>query len=367
MAQQPHIESLSKMTYSQATNRTVSKWHPLLFSTLILPFTIFLLKAAEESIPKPQFIPLPGEASTSSYSPKAILPGGIVIALYPPESPMLNQDRKNEAEIYTMSGRVPGRVNHIVNIHNPSIEFHPAGGNNTGTTVLLLAGGGHKRLIVGPEACDPIPFFYNYGINSVIVRNRLRADGYIAEKDAVNDTLQAIRLVRSHAKTWKLDPAKIGVMGFSAGAELASAAALFYDKFDSENSNANDPLANVPSRPDFVALIYPGPTPFTKSPKLEFPKDTPPTFIASASYGDARHTIWANDYYMAMLKRNVPNIEMHLYGNGWHGGALSDRGGIPFGTWQFRYIDWFRDLGFLKKPGLTTKAAADIQKSISEQ
>ena len=77
------------------------------------------------------------------------------------------------------------------------------------------------------------------------------------------------------------------------------------------------------------------------------------------------------EYYNAMLALGVPNIEMHLYGNGRHpgdalpdgsrmGGGLTDRNGIPFGTWQYRFVDWFRDLGFLQKPGVETKAAAEV-------
>jgi hypothetical protein len=67
-----------------------------------------------------------------------------------------------------------------------------------------------------------------------------------------------------------------------------------------------------------------------------------------------------HDYFAAMLKAGVRNLEMHIYGNGGHGGGLSPRNGIPFGTWTDRYIDWFKDLGFLDKPGNPTKAAADV-------
>ncbi len=71
-----------------------------------------------------------------------------------------------------------------------------------------------------------MPFFYNYGINTVILRNRLRRDGYDPVKDAVTDLLQAIKVVRAYAADWGLDPKKIGTMGFSAGAELTSHAAV---------------------------------------------------------------------------------------------------------------------------------------------
>jgi endo-1,4-beta-xylanase len=61
-----------------------------------------------------------------------------------------------------------------------------------------------------------------------------------------------------------------------------------------------------------------------------------------------------------MLQRGVPNLEMHIYGRGGHGGSIKYRDGIPFGTWQDRYLDWFRDLGFLGQPGAQTKAAAEV-------
>lgn len=76
--------------------------------------------------------------------------------------------------------------------------------------------------------------FFNYGVNTVILRNRLRRDGYNPQTDAVYDALQAIRMVRAYAKDWNLDPHKIGVMGFSAGAELTAAAAVLYGDFDKE-------------------------------------------------------------------------------------------------------------------------------------
>lgn len=271
-----------------------------------------------------------------------------------------------------MSLAVPGRISSIVNIHNPSIEVHLVErGINTGAAVILAAGGGHRTLNVGGESADFVPFFYNYGVNTVILRNRLRNDGYKAEVDAVNDALQAIRMVRAYAKEWNIDPKKIGIMGFSAGAELSSPAAVLFEEFDKQNSGAGDPLAGVSSRPDFVGIIYPGPTPFARNRTAPaIPRNAPPGFIASGGPGDRMHAIWAMDYYSAMLTAGVPNNEIHLYGNGRHpgdalpdgsrmSGGLTDRNGIPLGTWQYRFIDWFRDLGFLGKPGVETKAAKD--------
>jgi acetyl esterase/lipase len=186
-------------------------------------------------------------------------------------------------------------------------------------------------------------------------------DGYDVEKDEVNDALQSIRLVRAYAKDWNIGSNKIGVMGFSAGGELAAPAAVLFDDFDKKNSGPADPLAGISSRPDFVCLVYPGPTPFSRNrmpPPI--PRNAPPRFVISAGSGDQSHAVWSMAYFSAMRQMGVPNIEMHIYGNGRHAGGLSDRNDIPFGTWQYRFIDWFRDLGFLQKPGVETKSARDI-------
>jgi endo-1,4-beta-xylanase len=317
-------------------------------------------------LPAPLGLPQPGPTNDLPYAPQPILQGGVVVPLYPPGSPFLKMERVREAEQYNLSKSVPGRISSIVNIHNPSIEVHTVEGSlNTGAAVILAAGGGHNTLNVGTEGSDFVPFFYNYGVNTVILRNRLRRDGYNAQTDAVYDAQQAIRLVRAHAKDWGIDPNKIGIMGFSAGAELAAPAGLFYDEFDKKNSDPSDPLAGVSSRPDFLGIVYPGPTPFTRNPATPIPTNMPPSFIICAGSGDQGHAVWADDYFRALLDASVPNLEMHIYGNGHHPGSgstggITDRGATPFGTWHIRYIEWFRDLGFLQKSGVETKAAQDI-------
>ncbi|HZL55970.1 MAG TPA: alpha/beta hydrolase [Bryobacteraceae bacterium] len=343
-------------------------------------FLVFLLAVAAASaqratlpvLPAPLAVPKPGPATDQPYAPQAILQGGIVVPLYPPGSPYLKMDRIREPEVYNMSQAVPGRINSIVNIHNPSIEIHTVEkGFNTGAAVILAAGGGHNTLNVGSEATDFIPFFYNYGVNTIILRNRLRRDGYNPQTDEVYDAMQAIRLVRAHAKELNIDPNKIGIMGFSAGAELSAPAAVLFDEFDKKNNDPGDPLAGISSRPDFVGIIYPGPSPFARNRTAPpIPRNAPPAFIACAGSDDQGHAVWADEYFSAMLALRIPNVEMHIYGNGRHPGdalpdgshmtgGLTDRNDIPYGTWQFRFIDWFRDLGFLQKPGVETKGAKD--------
>ena len=341
-------------------------------------------------LPAPLNIPKPAPATDAPYAPQPILPGGVVVPLFPPNSPYLNKEKLKEAEIYNMNGAAPGRIASIVSIHNPSIEFH-AGNRalNTGAVVIVVAGGGHNTLNVGGEGADFVPFFSNHGINTVILRNRLRRDGYNAKTDAVYDAQQAVKVVRAYADAWKLDPNKIGIMGFSAGAELAAPAGLFWKEFDEKNNVPGNPFAAISSRPDFIGVIYPGPTPFTqprgpnavtagaewKAPAI--PRDAPPSFTVCAGFGDRVHAIWANDWFTAMLNAGIPNIEMHIYARGRHPGdtpyagdppstgGLTNRGGIAMGTWHDRYIEWMRDLGFMGKPGVETLAAKDATANLT--
>ncbi len=355
--------------------RSIIESIPVFFavSSLAVPFAFAQGRTPLPPLPAAVGLPKPGPVTDGPYVPLPILQGGIVVPLYPANSPFLKMEKVREAEQYNMSQTVPGRINSIVNIHNPSIEVHTVDrGINTGAALILAAGGGHNTLNVGTESADFVPFFYNYGVTTIILRNRLRKDGYNAQVDAVNDALQSIRLVRAYAKEWNIDPNKIGMMGFSAGAELSAPAAVLFEDFDKKNSDPTDPLAGISSRPDYVGIIYPGPTPFARNRTAPpIPRNTPPAFLATGGSGDRGHAIWAMEYFSAMLAVGIPNIEMHVYGNGRHpgdalpdgsrqSGGLTDRNAIPFGTWQYRYIDWFRDLGFLQKPGVETKAAKDI-------
>jgi endo-1,4-beta-xylanase len=132
---------------------------------------------------------------------------------------------------------------------------------------------------------------------------------------------------------------------------LAAPSAVLFDDFDQKNSDPGDPLAGVTSRPDFVGVIYPGPSPFARSrTPPTIPRNSPPSFVVCAGSGDRVHAIWAMEYFSAMLTASIPNIELHIYANGRHPGdsltdgshmtsGLTDRNGIPFGTWQIRFID----------------------------
>ena len=350
---------------------------------LVLTFVAFWpgspdATAALPQIPAPLAVPAPGPTNEAAYAPQPILPGGIVMPLYAPDSPLLKQDRVREAEQYNLSKAAPGRVSSIVNIHNPSIEVHTVeGGLNTGAAVILAAGGGHNTLNVGSESADFVPYFYNYGVNTVILRNRLRRDGYNVQSDAVNDALQAIRLVRAHAKNWNIDPNKIGIMGFSAGAELAAPAAIFFEEFDKKHADPADPLAGVSARPDFVGLVYPGPTPFARDASPPIPRTVLPSLHhlrrvrrSRARYLGQRifyrHAAGGHPEYRNAHLRPWPPSGGQLSDGRRMAAGLADRNGMPFGTWQNRFIDWFRDLGFLQKPGVETRAARDVATFVAQ-
>ncbi len=347
-----------------------------IFAADAVPTSVASVPVALPPPPAPLGVPVPGPVTDGPYTPQPILPGGVVIPLFPADSPYLKKEKIREAEVYHMGA--PGEIAYIVNIHNPSIEFHPGNGSlNTGVAIILAAGGGHRTLNIGGEGADFVHFFANHGVNTVILRNRLRSDGYEPKTDGVYDAQQAIKLVRAHAKDWGLDPNKIGIMGFSAGAELAAAATLQWVEFDRKNDAPENPLAKISSRPDFAGLIYPGPSQFARGGKPPIPLDAPPSFITSAGWGDWIHAVWATEYFTAVLNDGVPNVEMHIYARGHHpgdkvgpdeppsSGGLTNRGFIAYGSWPNRFIDWFRDLGFLNKPGVETQAAKDVAANLN--
>src|SRR5690606_9504854 len=177
---------------------------------------------------------------------------------------------------------------------------------------------------------------------------RLRSSGYDPATEGRHDMQQAIKLLRAYAETWKLDPDRIGALGFSAGGELCAGAALFYDEFDAAERETDSTLAEISSRPDFVSLVYPGPSPFffgfETTPAI--PRDAPPAFLTGPAWGDWIHALWATEYFTALLNDGVPNVELHLYARGVHPGdrgkpgqapataGITGRDGVGFGQWQ---------------------------------
>eukprot|EP01043_Picozoa_sp_COSAG02_P002870 COSAG02_NODE_68_length_42582_cov_52.351129_6_plen_303_part_00 len=208
---------------------------------------------AEAAVPPPPFVPQP------------LLPGGIVRSLFDAatDAPLINKLRLHEPEVYNGGEWKPGdKIHGITNIHNPSFDIYPVAG--PGCCVILVPGGGHRVLGVG-GCTDLVTTFAARGISTVIVRCRLRVDGYDMSVDALNDTLRCISLVRANSAEWGLDPKRIGVIGMSAGAEHAAGAATEYEAFRCNGSL----LHRVSPRPDFVGVLFSGPTLFEHDPALD--------------------------------------------------------------------------------------------------
>jgi len=279
-----------------------------------------------------------GDAAVSDPpEPEPIVPGAKVVTLWPKGSPMLKDlpgSDKPEA-VYRSKGTEP-RVLHIDNIHNPSLELHLAPADKAnGLAVIVAAGGGNKTLWVGPEGVDVANWLNGLGIHAFVERYRLQP--YDSTVDAVADTQRSIRLVRAHAAEWGVDPHRVGIMGFSAGGEQAAWVTL---KFDDGNPKAEDAVERESCRPDFSVLIYPG---WKRMDLDTVPKKTPPTFIICAGVDDTFHARQSVEFYTALFNAKIP-VEMHLYGHGGHGGSIGARGGIPFGTWPARFVEWAKDL-----------------------
>jgi acetyl esterase/lipase len=266
------------------------------------------------------------------------------IPLWPAGAPTLQG--ANEKEQTIPPDPQPGqRVNSIKNVHVPSLEVHlPPPDEANGAAVIVAPGGGHSQLVWGTEGLDIAAWLNNHGITAFILKYRLaQTPGYkyTVEGEALQDTQRALRMVRARAGEWKIDPKRVGVLGFSAGGALAALAAI---RFDGGKADAADLVDRQSCRPDFVGLVYPG-----WSPRMEItvPKDASPAFLTSAGLDDASHARQTVEFYNALFKAGVP-ADLHIYAHGGHGGGIHSRKGIPFGTWQNRFIEWMADLGMMK-------------------
>jgi endo-1,4-beta-xylanase len=156
--------------------------------------------------------------------------------------------------------RVTEGGDHVVSsIHRPSITpYLPDRSAATGAAIIVAPGGGHRELWIDHEGYNVAQWLRERGIAAFVLKYRLaREDGstYTIEGNALADIQRAIRVVRSSAAQWGVDTARIGVMGFSAGGEVAARAAM---SWDDGNTSASDAIDRLSSRPAFQALIYPG-------------------------------------------------------------------------------------------------------------
>ena len=303
---------------------------------IVLAATAAFAQAPLPPVPAAMGIPKPGPVVKGKpYQPQPLLPGGIVMPLFPAGSPFLNAKRVSEAEVYTMDPVVPGRVR-AHRQHPQSLDRSASGGR--GQQYRRRDHPGRRaaattRWWSGIEGIDPVPYFFNYGINTIILRNRLRKDGYDAKIDAVYDLQQAIRLVRAHAAEWNIDPKKIGVMGFSAGAELTMAAAIQYMSSMPRIMRRAIRWRGSPRVPISWARSIPARRSSPRAARRRSRRMRRRPSSSGAGWGDKVHAVWADEYFAAMLNAGIPNVEMHIYAIGTHGRGLSYREGTGVGTW----------------------------------
>jgi acetyl esterase/lipase len=320
-----------------------------------------LLVLAVLLIARSAFAGADGEAAVKLIDPKPLTPGHRVVPIFPPGHPALKAlaDADKE-EIWTIQNERVAKVN---NIHVPTLELYLAPPEKAnGMSVILSPGGGNKDLWFGPEGTDVAKWLNTLGVSCFVHRYRLKPYG--SATDALAETQRAVRLVRANAKEWNIDPHKIGHMGFSAGGEQTARLALTYD---AGTPDAADPIDRVSSRPDWLCLVYPGWAPGTIDMKT-VPADVPPTFLVCAGTGDVFHARQTVEFYNALFevgrvqKPKPLNIEMHIYGTGGHGGSITPRNGIPFGTWPQRLVEWAQDLKLMPAAPTTAEAATSTAK-----
>lgn len=232
----------------------------------------------------------------------------------------------------------------VKNIHHPSLTVvRPAPGKANGAAVVVFAGGGHRELVFPPEGLEPAQWLAGHGVTAFAVKYRLaREPGspYSLQDHAAADARRAMRLVRHHATEFGIDPQRIGIMGWSAGGELA--AMVSFGKH-AGSPDAADPVDRVSCRPDFHLSIYPGPLGF---PWGEMSDQTPPTLFICA-LDDAFHAAPILSVLPKFMALGIP-AEAHLYAAGGHGFNMGQRSElVSIRNFPDRMSEWLHDGGWL--------------------
>ena len=278
-----------------------------------------------------------------------------------PEGFVPNQEVSQEKEKITKADIII-----IENVQNPSIEIYlPSKSIRTGKAVVICPGGAYGFLAYDWEGTDFAKALNAKGIAAFVLKYRLPTSASIIDPKwaPLQDVQRAIRLVRSHAKRWDIDPTKVGIMGFSAGGHLASTLGTHYNRETLDR--LKDTIDSLSARPDFMALIYPVIT-FDKkhyhggsknnligknastdlvnefSNNLHVNSNTPPSFLVHSA--DDKAVPIANSllFYSALIKNGV-SAEMHLYPRGGHGFALA-RGKGSLEDWPQLLFNWIHEL-----------------------
>ena len=261
---------------------------------------------------------------------------GPVVFLWPNGAP------GSEGQTAPEKAVAPGQV---ANIHRPSIAvFLPAADKVSGVSVLVVPGGGHRLLAIEHEGYNVGAWLSDHGIAAFVLKHRLaREQGspYKIEVESLQDAERAMRVVRSRSSEWRIEPGRVGVMGFSAGGELA---ALIGMRGGEGAPDAPDRIDSLSSRPAFQALIYPG-----NSKAIIPTKDSPPAFLV-CGYNDRTDISEGLAEVYLRFKRAGASAELHVYSESGHGFGLRTNTPPPTGDWPQRFREWLGARG-LVRPG----------------
>jgi acetyl esterase/lipase len=235
-----------------------------------------------------------------------------------------------------------------------------------GAAVIVCPGGGYAHLAVDHEGRQIAAWLNSLGVAAFVLEYRHHGEGY-RHPAPLDDAQRAIRTARARAAEWKLDPQRIGIMGFSAGGHLASTAGTHFDR---GNPAAEDPIARASCRPDFLILCYaviafdepythrgsqenligknaPADLVRSLSNEKQVTKETPPTFLFHTDADTAVPAENSVNFYLALRKAGVP-AELHVFRPGQHGlGLAKDTPGTS--EWSKCCEGWLKSQGFLTK------------------
>jgi len=257
----------------------------------------------------------------------------VVIPLYPAEfTAALAAEGGKETVRVTEQGE------HVVsNVHLPDLTVYlpaRASGTAASTGIIVVPGGGFRELWTDHEGHNVARFLNEQGIAAFVLKYRLpRAPGsrYTIMGDSLGDLLQAVRLVRSRAASWSLDPHRIGVLGFSAGGQLSGLGVMNSDAGIPDSAREIDRMS---SRPDFAALIYPG-----TFEELRLEANDPPLFLLCGSDDRPEVVAGITQLYLAARALKIP-AELHLYDRVGHGFGLRASNTGPVTAWPRQFVDW---------------------------
>jgi acetyl esterase/lipase len=283
--------------------------------------------------------------------PKELIPNAEkhpVVYLWPNGAPG-SEGKANEEEKYRLAGSPQSAGDDLLvisNVNRPSITlFLPPKKIATGAAIVVAPGGAFREIWITDEGYRVGEWLSERGIAAFVLKYRLpreKGSSY-TEGDSLADMQRAIRTVKSRGSDWRIDPERVGVMGFSAGGALAGLAGT---RFSDPVKHPVDSVDQVSARPAFQALIYG--TPFS-SPMLfsdKVPADTPPTFLLCG--GDDPVSAKYPEVYK-MLKDAGVSTELHIYAGMGHGFAIQGSTPSAVASWPDRFRDWMFDRGFLTK------------------